>query len=103
MKIFLAAGCNGDYSDHRSWNVRAFLRKQEAVDFVNKLIAWANQVETDMKAADDYYDILDELEDNRKSLLDPHFYHYGDEMPHYYVEGVELSENDEPLIEGVLL
>lgn len=39
--IYIVQGSTGEYSDRSEWNVRAFLRKEEAQDFLTRIEAQA--------------------------------------------------------------
>lgn len=80
MKIFVVEGGTGEYSDTRTWVVKAFRDEEEAEVFVRHATEWAN----------DTYKTKSYRNPNLKSPYDPYFMmdHTGTE---YWIVEVELT------------
>lgn len=54
--IFVVTGDSGEYSDHVTWNVRAFDRKEDAEAFAERLQTLVNRTESSLRNADTWDD-----------------------------------------------
>lgn len=68
--VYLVGGDTGEYSDHRAWWVKAFLDKEEAERFCERLNAWVKDRKWD-NGNDGYWEF--EWDKRPKPPEDPHF------------------------------